>query len=168
MCGGYPEYFFFFNDTATTEIYTFPYTTLFRSHEIEAAGKPLAGGRRGHLAAGPHRPGLHVDRFTPAAQEVGQLLVFRPRPRLRRSSGRLRAEHGCGEQCDDGGERAIRDCHGELSSSWTGRKHTGATVNGKKGRVRTVSGKSIAIIFRDRATTEQTAAAAPHARIVHH
>src|SRR3712207_7398255 len=24
-------YFFFFNDTATTEIYTFPYTTLFRS-----------------------------------------------------------------------------------------------------------------------------------------
>src|SRR2546427_6477499 len=25
-------YLFFFNDTATTEIYTFPYTTLFRSH----------------------------------------------------------------------------------------------------------------------------------------
>src|SRR5947208_11260986 len=24
-------FFFFFNDTATTEIYTFPYTTLFRS-----------------------------------------------------------------------------------------------------------------------------------------
>src|SRR5699024_12724094 len=31
--------FFFFNDTATTEIYTFPYTTLFRSrlgHEISS------------------------------------------------------------------------------------------------------------------------------------
>src|SRR3989442_10056934 len=28
-------FFFFFNDTATTEIYTFPYTTLFRSHEFE-------------------------------------------------------------------------------------------------------------------------------------
>src|SRR2546422_7567183 len=28
-----PRYFFFFfNDTATTEIYTLPYTTLFRSH----------------------------------------------------------------------------------------------------------------------------------------
>src|SRR6202051_5300701 len=28
----YPSFsFFFFNDTATTEIYTFPYTTLFRS-----------------------------------------------------------------------------------------------------------------------------------------
>src|SRR2546426_7010237 len=26
------SFFFFFNDTATTEIYTFPYTTLFRSY----------------------------------------------------------------------------------------------------------------------------------------
>src|SRR4029434_375355 len=26
------SFFFFFNDTATTEIYTLPYTTLFRSH----------------------------------------------------------------------------------------------------------------------------------------
>src|SRR3989442_7297376 len=52
---------------------------------------------------------------------------------------------------------------GSSPHSWTGRKHTGATVNGKKGRVRTVSGKSSAIIFRDRAMTEQTAAAAPPA-----
>src|SRR2546425_10974213 len=29
--------FFFFNDTATTEIYTFPYTTLFRS--LRPAGR---------------------------------------------------------------------------------------------------------------------------------
>src|SRR5256885_12274265 len=28
--------FFFFNDTATTEIYTFPYTTLFRSPRLRA------------------------------------------------------------------------------------------------------------------------------------
>src|SRR3712207_7744575 len=27
-------FFFFFNDTATTEIYTFPYTTLFRSRYV--------------------------------------------------------------------------------------------------------------------------------------
>src|SRR5438105_9822365 len=27
-------FFFFFNDTPTTEIYTFPYTTLFRSHSF--------------------------------------------------------------------------------------------------------------------------------------
>src|SRR2546429_6460377 len=104
-------------------------TLAFRAaHEVEAAGKPLARGRSRHLAARPHRPGLHVDCLTPAAREVGQLLVFRPG--LRRSRGRLRAERGCGEQGDDGGERAIRDCHGELSSSWTGRKHTGATVHG--------------------------------------
>src|SRR5258708_11073470 len=35
LCGCYQlssvSSFFFFNDTATTEIYTFPYTTLFRS-----------------------------------------------------------------------------------------------------------------------------------------
>src|SRR2546426_1809857 len=29
------SFFFFFNDTATTEIYTFPYTTLFRSPVAE-------------------------------------------------------------------------------------------------------------------------------------
>src|SRR5260221_13224950 len=63
--------FFFFNDTATTEIYTFPYTTLFRSlhlhephhHQGDRAGhdRRCAGGRDHHpLAAGarhdaPHR-----------------------------------------------------------------------------------------------------------------
>src|SRR5215472_6252297 len=30
---GVSEYFFFFNDTATTEIYTLSHTTLFRSQE---------------------------------------------------------------------------------------------------------------------------------------
>src|SRR2546429_3748703 len=30
---------FFFNDTATTEIYTFPYTTLFRSAELGATSQ---------------------------------------------------------------------------------------------------------------------------------
>src|SRR3712207_7244581 len=42
--------FFFFNDTATTEIYTFPYTTLFRSQSDDApvvryaAIQEIAGG----------------------------------------------------------------------------------------------------------------------------
>src|SRR2546430_11548820 len=38
--------FFFFNDTATTEIYTFPYTTLFRSAitAIHPIAGPTAGG----------------------------------------------------------------------------------------------------------------------------
>src|SRR5215212_10880670 len=34
--------FFFFNDTATTEIYTFPYTTLFRSRPFASGGRPEA------------------------------------------------------------------------------------------------------------------------------
>src|SRR5256885_12976293 len=42
--------FFFFNDTATTEIYTFPYTTLFRSR---SSGRKVPGAlraaRRRHL-----------------------------------------------------------------------------------------------------------------------
>src|SRR3712207_7706892 len=41
-----PYFAFFFNDTATTEIYTLSYTTLFRSG-------PAAGGRR---PAGRRRP----------------------------------------------------------------------------------------------------------------
>src|SRR5437899_10127593 len=32
-------YFFFFNDPATTEIYTLSYTTLFRSHGAEFSGE---------------------------------------------------------------------------------------------------------------------------------
>src|SRR6266705_5956490 len=36
--------FFFFNDTATTEIYTLSYTTLFRSEA--QPGAPAAGARR--------------------------------------------------------------------------------------------------------------------------
>src|SRR3990172_7038800 len=47
---GYNSYsgFFFFNDTATTEIYTFPYTTLFRSLGAQRIRKaaPLAPSRR--------------------------------------------------------------------------------------------------------------------------
>src|ERR1044072_5704042 len=35
-------WFFFFNDTATTEIYTFPYTTLFRSIIMIGPGTGVA------------------------------------------------------------------------------------------------------------------------------
>src|SRR2546425_9399658 len=41
---------FFFNDTATTEIYTLPYTTLFRSH-LGGAGLDLRVGPGGSRAA---------------------------------------------------------------------------------------------------------------------
>src|SRR5690349_24995162 len=46
--------FFFFNDTATTEIYTFPYTTLFRSRQIVQALVDVAD-RFGRKVHGDHR-----------------------------------------------------------------------------------------------------------------
>src|SRR2546430_13044932 len=47
-------FFFFFNDTATTEIYTFPYTTLFRNSGGGDSPLPAFGtrGRRKRAAAG--------------------------------------------------------------------------------------------------------------------
>src|SRR6266508_6403035 len=38
--------FFFFNDPATTEIYTFPYTTLFRSHQCHLGFHAFGRNRR--------------------------------------------------------------------------------------------------------------------------
>src|SRR6266508_4860048 len=48
---------FFFNDTATTEIYTFPYTTLFRSaiRSLRSVFDMLPGDR-------PHEPKEKADR----------------------------------------------------------------------------------------------------------
>src|SRR5215217_8815449 len=45
-------FFFFFNDTATTEIYTFPYTTLFRSR----TRPPRQERRRGASRRRPSAP----------------------------------------------------------------------------------------------------------------
>src|SRR2546425_8002380 len=54
MQSTYPNFiFFFFNDTATTEIYTFPYTTLFRSHRVRD--------RRGAQADASLGPGDRSD-----------------------------------------------------------------------------------------------------------
>src|SRR5258708_23842715 len=60
-------HFFFFNDTATPEIYPFPYTTLFRSHELADAHlqSGLLVAEQVVHGAEPRRdalPGGHVDR----------------------------------------------------------------------------------------------------------
>src|SRR2546426_5363800 len=55
-----PSFFFFFNDTATTEIYTLPYTTLFRS----AAARRDRGDRRARRGV----PGLRGPDRDPAAR----------------------------------------------------------------------------------------------------
>src|SRR3989442_14863521 len=51
---------FFFNDTATTEIYTLPYTTLFRS-DLRETGEELLDGHRVRSHA---RPSFQVARET--------------------------------------------------------------------------------------------------------
>src|SRR2546422_8375192 len=74
---------FFFNDTATTEIYTFPYTTLFRSRIFHNLAKRYG-------VAGTN--GLHGDLLGDAG--------LHPHPRsphraLRdRKSTRLNSSHG--------------------------------------------------------------------------
>src|SRR2546427_8002116 len=78
---------FFFNDTATTEIYTFPYTTLFRSkladaeaYRLELVGKANAGQmeREGALIA--HYPLLIQKRSEEHTSELQSQsnLVCRP------------------------------------------------------------------------------------------
>src|SRR2546422_6077600 len=79
--------FFFFNDTATTEIYTFPYTTLFRSLELVegAAGvaQPAARHHRHGHAARRHERREHQRHLV--ADAAGRVLVdARCRPRVER------------------------------------------------------------------------------------
>src|SRR2546426_12373247 len=64
--------FFFFNDTATTEIYTFPYTTLFRS-----PGGPGRRARGPVLAGRPHRrrPRPALRRVRRSGRDPGRGLL---------------------------------------------------------------------------------------------
>src|SRR5467141_5041982 len=56
--------FFFFNDTATTEIYTLSYTTLFRSHSAVTSSASVSGrGRRR-----PPSTGLRSEEHTSELQ----------------------------------------------------------------------------------------------------
>src|SRR5438876_4196486 len=59
------SFFFFFNDTPTPEIYTFPYTTLFRSETADPHGRLLAHSYR----VGPEGARLH-DRVLGLEIEV--------------------------------------------------------------------------------------------------
>src|SRR6266496_4525305 len=66
--------FFFFNDTATTEIYTLSYTTLFRSR-----GQPAQPGRRGQgrdpgQRAKPAVRGLRSEEHTSELQSRRDLV----------------------------------------------------------------------------------------------
>src|SRR5437762_7661070 len=70
-------FFFFFNDTATTEIYTLSYTTLFRSKSIEPLDREL-----------------RFDQIAPAAV-VTQAVAGSPSLDRDRKSTRLNSSHRC-------------------------------------------------------------------------
>src|SRR5690348_18214338 len=72
----------FINDTAPTEIYTLPYTTLFRSQRFQEL-QPLVGGAgAGDLV--DH--GVKVGDVRSAGAEVGETRVLRDRKSTRLNS----------------------------------------------------------------------------------
>src|SRR2546426_8301260 len=74
-------FFFFFNDTATTEIYTLSYTTLFRSSTL----RPTSGGRgRASGGAATTRRPTRVSRTRATSRAVSS---------LDRKSTRLNSSH---------------------------------------------------------------------------
>src|SRR5690348_18100292 len=82
------SYVFFFNDTPTTEIYTFPYTTLFRSHRgPPEGGDPHPPQPRGEPGAA--RPGRPGRTGRPCAHGAAVL----PHLRQDRKSTRLNSSH---------------------------------------------------------------------------
>src|SRR5206468_10242990 len=102
------------------------------AHQIEAAGKPLAVRRAGHLAAGTQRTGLHVGDLVPAAREIGQLLVLGAG--LRCGWGGLCDQGRRGERRDGGGDESDRDLHGrppdvEGAKTYARRTSTATTVD---------------------------------------
>src|SRR2546430_13728109 len=75
------NFFFFFNDTATTEIYTFPYTTLFRSRGERAGVRSWCSAR-------------YAARSRSLAGQAGLMTVFATTSRaLDRKSTRLNSSH---------------------------------------------------------------------------
>src|SRR3989441_7314025 len=60
--------FFFFNDTATTEIYTLSYTTLFRSARIPLLGRAMV--TAGHLTIDRAHPARALEAYQRAAEVI--------------------------------------------------------------------------------------------------
>src|SRR5690348_18044255 len=81
-------FFFFFNHTPPTEIYTFPYTTLFRSHHAGQHANPViaAGHFERHVEAGALLAGMLDRRFDSRT-------IFRREQRKDRKSTRLNSSH---------------------------------------------------------------------------
>src|SRR5688572_31973715 len=87
--------FFFFNDTATTEIYTFPYTTLFRSPFPSRAHRAprralIPGPRRRRTAGRRHsaRSEEHTSELQSQSNLVCRLLLEKKKKNEHRWRGR--------------------------------------------------------------------------------
>src|SRR5262245_49697164 len=91
-------FLFFFHDTSTTRIYTFPYTTLFRSVETRVAAparvevrvgdaiafaQRAAEGIRLHLRAEPGHPAHHLVPVDPPILRVPERRVATPEMQIR-------------------------------------------------------------------------------------
>src|SRR2546422_2763252 len=79
------SFFFFFNDTATTEIYTLSYTTLFRSLVAHARRSRACAGARARRRAWRGAGSGRVPRVVPPG---------RPGAVRDRKSTRLNSSHG--------------------------------------------------------------------------
>src|SRR5947208_16074256 len=66
--------FFFFNDPPTTQIYTFPYTTLFRSPTPRHTMRPPAIGWRPRCSRQPDRPVPRSEEHTSELQSPDHLV----------------------------------------------------------------------------------------------
>src|SRR3712207_8478131 len=80
--------FFFFNDTATTEIYTFPYTTLFRS-KLEPVPEPYLKRRASRVHRSMMPPGFTRSSLTLWMKQLWTTTLFE----RDRKSTRLNSSH---------------------------------------------------------------------------
>src|SRR5258708_17753491 len=88
--------FFFFNDTATTEIYTLSYTTLFRSHRVaDLLDQRVVEEVEAGLAPAVHaaRSEEHTSELQSPDHLVCRLLLEKKKNRLSLDAGRPRCYH---------------------------------------------------------------------------
>src|SRR5215204_7112770 len=79
---------FFFNETATTEIYTFPYTTLFRSPRSPSRRRPTPArtpraGATGTAPPSPARSEEHTSELQSHSDLVCRLLLEKKKKKLK-------------------------------------------------------------------------------------
>src|SRR2546421_6704907 len=82
-----PVYFFFFNDTATTEIYTLSYTTLFRSRSGVCRGSCRQRSPVGLCRTNRRRSEEHTSELQSRSDLVCRLLLEKKKDAAKRRAG---------------------------------------------------------------------------------